>query len=71
MEIPHEQGLCMSGDHLSLCRFSKDDGRFETVVRRIRRLVNESPKGISTNVSLSEALALSCLLTATNTRSRA
>ncbi|KAI0970859.1 Alpha/Beta hydrolase protein [Xylaria arbuscula] len=37
MALLHEDFMMLSGTHTSMCRFSKDDERFDAVWRRIRR----------------------------------
>lgn len=41
MGLQHEDYMMLSGNHSSMCRFSKgDDERFDAVWRRIRRAAN-------------------------------
>ncbi|KAI1173091.1 Alpha/Beta hydrolase protein [Nemania sp. FL0916] len=37
MSLQHEEDMMLSGTHTSMCRFSKDDERFDAVWRSIRR----------------------------------
>ncbi|KAK4236388.1 hypothetical protein C8A03DRAFT_45622 [Achaetomium macrosporum] len=37
MELPHEQQVYISGDHSSMCKFTKDDDRFDMVWRAIKQ----------------------------------
>ncbi|CZR62802.1 uncharacterized protein PAC_12699 [Phialocephala subalpina] len=37
MELAHEEVMMLSGNHLSLCKFTAGDKRFDAVCRRIKR----------------------------------
>ncbi len=36
--LPHEESVMIGGNHSSMCKFDRDDGRFEAVWRAIRRV---------------------------------
>jgi len=37
MNISEEEAIPMDGDHREICRFSKDDDRFEAVWKAVQR----------------------------------